>query len=66
MIEIKEVKESGCDRKLEGSGANVICLGQWKVSQCNSSRGLKSACVTGLALTLTLCCGSENVATTGG
>lgn len=65
MTEIKEAKESWCDRKLEGSRADVICLGQWKVSQRNTSRELKSACVTGLALTLTLCRGGENVSTTG-
>lgn len=65
VTETKEVKESGCDKKFEGSGADVTCLGHWKVSQHKACRGLKSVCVTGLALTLTLCRGSENVATTG-
>ena len=59
-LQLRRWRNQG-DMKLEGSGADVISLGQWMVSQHNTNRGLKSACVTGLAWTLTLCHSHETV-----
>lgn len=65
VIVPKEVKESGCDVRLQGSGTDVICLSQWKVRQHAVSRRLKSTWVTELTFILTLHHGQEKVPATG-